>query len=168
MLDFIKWYFCTYCISHFILFFSLTWLIILIFERETSLTFLGETKLGISKTVLFGMTAFICMTKRGLCFSFSYRLWWFFISVFRHLCIYFWPHWVFAAARGGFSRSDEQGLPCSSGAQAPCCGGFCCRAQTLGLQASVVVARGFSCSVSCGIFPDQGLNWCFLQCKAGS
>ena len=90
------------------------------------------------------------------------------ISVFRHLCIYFWPHWVFAAARGGFSRSDEQGLPCSSGAQAPCCGGFCCRAQTLGLQASVVVARGFSCSVSCGIFPDQGLNWCFLQCKAGS
>ena len=25
-----------------------------------------------------------------------------------------------------------------------------------------------SCSLACGIFPDQGLNWCPLHCKADS
>ena len=25
---------------------------------------------------------------------------------------------------------------------------------------SVVVVHGLSCSTACGIFPDQGLNWC--------
>ena len=33
-----------------------------------------------------------------------------------------------------------------------------CRAQVLGTQASVVVACGLSCPVTCGIFLDQGWN----------
>ena len=33
---------------------------------------------------------------------------------------------------------------------------------------SVVVAHGFSCSKSCGIFPDQGLNPCPLQRQVDS
>ena len=41
------------------------------------------------------------------------------------------------------------------------CGGFsCCEAWTLGVQASVVVAYRLSCSVACGIFPDQGSKLC--------
>ena len=35
---------------------------------------------------------------------------------------------------------------------------LCCGAWPLGARASVVVARGLSCSVACGIFPDQGSN----------
>ena len=31
---------------------------------------------------------------------------------------------------------------------------------------SVVVAHGLSCSESCGIFLDQGSNWCPPHCKA--
>ena len=67
--------------------------------------------------------------------------------------------------------------------QAPHCSRFsCCGAQALGSQASVVathgftscrsgfqstgsvfVLQGFSCSIACGIFPDQGLNPCPLH-----
>ena len=32
----------------------------------------------------------------------------------------------------------------------------------------VVQARGPSCSVACGIFPDQGLNLCPLHCRGDS
>ena len=64
-----------------------------------------------------------------------------------NLFIYFWLHWVFAAAcslslvvaSGGFSRCGAQAL----GVQASHCGGFsCCGAWALGVRASVVVARG--------------------------
>ena len=57
---------------------------------------------------------------------------------------------------------------------------LCCGARALGSQASVVVTRrpqsaasivvahGLSCSVACGIFPDQGLNPCPLRWQADS
>ena len=63
----------------------------------------------------------------------------------------------------------------------------CCRAQALGVQASVVVVHGpssrgswalarelrgcgpgLSCSEARGIFPDQGLNPCHLHCRVDS
>ena len=44
----------------------------------------------------------------------------------------------------------------------------CCGARALGMQASVVVVRGLSCSVACGIFPDQGSNPCPLHWQADS
>ena len=43
-----------------------------------------------------------------------------------------------------------------------------CRARALGAQASVVVAHGLSCSVACGIFPDQGSNLYPLHWQADS
>ena len=44
------------------------------------------------------------------------------------------------------------------------CGGFsCCGARALGARASLVVAHGLSCSMACGIFPDQGSNPCPLH-----
>ena len=45
-----------------------------------------------------------------------------------------------------------------------CCVGFslqrlpCCRAQALGVRASVAVAHGLSSFVACAVFPDQRLN----------
>jgi len=43
-------------------------------------------------------------------------------------------------------------------------------AAALGLwtTGSVVVARGVSCSMACGIFPDQELNLCLLHWRTGS
>ena len=43
-----------------------------------------------------------------------------------------------------------------------------CGAWALGVQASVVVARGLSCSAACAIFPDQGSNPCPLHWQADS
>ena len=40
-----------------------------------------------------------------------------------------------------------------------------CRLQSSGSQ---VVAHWLSCHVACGIFPDQGLNWCPLHYKVDS
>ena len=55
------------------------------------------------------------------------------------------------------------------------CSGFsCCRAQALGVQASVadlgsvVVVHELSCLMTCGIFLDQGLNSCPLHWQADS
>ena len=71
--------------------------------------------------------------------------------------------------RVGFSL-----VAASGGYSSLWCAGFsCCGAWALGAWASVVVARGsvvvahgISCSVACGIFPDQGLNLCPLHWQA--
>ena len=51
----------------------------------------------------------------------------------------------------------------SCGAQASHFGGF-----FLQFTVSVVMEQGLSCSVACGIFPDQGLNPCLLRWQADS
>ena len=57
----------------------------------------------------------------------------------------------------------------SCGARASQCGGFsCCGARALGARTSVAVAHGLSCSVACGIFPDQGSNLCPLHWQMDS
>ena len=33
---------------------------------------------------------------------------------------------------------------------------------------SIVAVHGFSCSMECGIYPDQGLNLCFLHWQVDS
>ena len=68
-----------------------------------------------------------------------------------------------------FSSCGEQGLLFHCGARASHCGGFsCCGARALGARASVVVARGLSCPMACGIFLDQGSNPCPLHWQADS
>ena len=82
---------------------------------------------------------------------------------------------------GLFSHCGEQGLPSSCGVWGSHCGGFsCCGAWSLGHTGSVVVVPGpksthsiimalrLSCSVTCGIIPDQGSNLCFLHWQADS
>ena len=61
-------------------------------------------------------------------------------------------NWVFVAVWGLLS---------SFSAQASHCSGFSCwGAQALELDGSVVSSPRLNCPVTCGIFPDQGLNLC--------
>ena len=75
----------------------------------------------------------------------------------------------------------QAGATLCCGTQASHCPGFsCCRAQVLGHMGSVVTASGtsstgsldvahwLSCSVACGLFPDQGLSLCPLHWQADS
>ena len=99
-----------------------------------------------------------------ICFFFFKNFTYLFICLF----IYFWLCWVFVsvrglslvAASGGHSSSRCAGLSLS---------------RPLLLQStgsrrtgSAVVAHGLSCSVACGIFPDQGSNPCPLHWQADS
>ena len=99
---------------------------------------------------------------------------------FMDLLIDFWLHWVFLTVRG-LALVAASGATLCYGWRPSRCGGFsCCRAQAPGTRASVVVARrlrsggsevvahGLSCSMACGIFPDQGSNLCPLHGQADS
>ena len=84
-----------------------------------------------------------------------------FLNLF--LFIYFWLYWVFVsvwglslvAASGGHSSSRCMGLSLS----------WPLLLWSTGSRhaGSVVVAHGPSCSVACGVFPDQGSNPCRLH-----
>ena len=82
--------------------------------------------------------------------------------------IYFWLCWVFVSVRGlslvvasrGHSSSQCTGLSLSQPLLLQSTSSRC--------AGSVVVAHGPSCSVACGIFPDQGSNPCPLHWQADS
>ena len=87
---------------------------------------------------------------------------------FIYLFLYLWLCWVLVsvrglspvAASGGHSSSQCAGLSLSRPLLLRSTG--CRRA------GSVVVTHGPSCSVACGIFPDQGSNPCPLHWQADS
>ena len=64
------------------------------------------------------------------------------------------------ATSGGHSSSRCAGLSLSRPLPLPSTGSR--------RAGSVVVAHGLSCSVACGIFPDQGSNPCLLHWQADS
>ena len=82
----------------------------------------------------------------------------FFFLIIIYLFIYFWLCWVFVsvqglslvAASGDHSSSRCAGLSLSRP--------LLLRSTGSRRAGSVVVAHGPSCSVACGIFPDQGSN----------
>ena len=91
-----------------------------------------------------------------------------FIYLFIYLFIYFWLCWVFVSVRG------LSPVAASGGHSSSRCAGLSLP-RSLPLQStgsrragSVVVAHGLSCSVACGIFPDQGSNPCPLHWQADS
>ena len=95
----------------------------------------------------------------------------FFIKIFLNLFLFyfsFWLCWVFVsvrglspvAASGGHSSSRCAGLSLSRP--------LLLRSTGSRRAGSVVVAHGPSCSVACGIFPDQGSNPCALHWQADS
>ena len=75
-----------------------------------------------------------------------------------NLFINFWLHWIFFALPGLSLVAASEGYSSFR------CMGFslggisCCKAQSLDARALVVVRQRLSCSVTCGIFLDQGLN----------
>ena len=91
-----------------------------------------------------------------------------FVDFFFNLFIYLWLCWVFVSVRGlslvvasgGHSSSRCAGLLIS----------WPLLLQSTGSRraSSVIVAHRPSCSVACGIFPDQGLNPCPLHWQADS
>ena len=92
----------------------------------------------------------------------------FFLSFNYYLFIYFWLCWVFVSVRG-------LSLVVASGGHSSLrCAGFSLswplllRSTGSRRAGSVVVAHGPSCSVACGIFPDQGSNPCPLHWQADS
>ena len=105
----------------------------------------------------------------------------FFVSAFLFVC--FWRHWVFVAvcglslvaASGGYSLLRCAGFSLqwllllqSMGSRGKGFNGCSTGLTSCSTWASVVVAHGFSCSVACGIFPDQGSNPCPLHWQADS
>ena len=112
------------------------------------ITLMGYSVFSLSKSIIPQYTEFLSFLK---------------IILF----IYFWLCWVFAAAWAS-SQCIEWGY---SPLQ---CMGFSLQRLPLlrstgsRALASVVVARGLSCSEACGIFPDQGLNLCLLPWQADS
>ena len=92
----------------------------------------------------------------------------FFFLIFIYLFIYFWLCWVFVSARGlslvaasgGHSSSQCAGLSLSQR--------LLLRSTGSRHAGSVIVAHGPSCSVACGIFPDQGSNLCPLHWQTDS
>ena len=94
---------------------------------------------------------------------FFFKLW-----LFIYLFIYLWLCWVFVsvrglslvAASGGHSSSQCVGLSLSRPLLLQSTGSRC--------TGSVIVAHGPSCSMACGIFPDQGSNPCPLHWQADS
>ena len=92
----------------------------------------------------------------------------FFFFNFIYLFIYFWLCWVFVSVQG-LSLVAASGGHSSS----RCAGLSLLRPLSLwstgsGRAGSVIVAHGPSCSVACGIFPDQGSNLCPLHWQADS
>ena len=91
-----------------------------------------------------------------------------FLKIFMYLFIYLWLCWVFVsvqglslvAASGGHSSSRCAGLSLSQP--------FLLRSTDSRRAGSVIVAHGPSCSMACGIFPDQGSNPCPLHWQADS
>ena len=89
-------------------------------------------------------------------------------AFFFFFLIYFWLHWVFVAV-GGLSLVAASRATLRCGVWTYHCGGFsCCGAEALSAWASVVVARGLSCSTACGTFRNQGSNPCPLHRQADS
>ena len=71
--------------------------------------------------------------------------------------------------RQAFSGCRELGLLSCCNAQASQRSVFSyCGTQALGTRVSVVAALGLSCSMACGIFPDQGWNPCPLHWQGDS
>ena len=101
---------------------------------------------------------------------------------------FFWPRWVFVAARGLSLVAANRGhssLWCagfsfwwllslwSTGSRRvgfSSCGTRASVVVARGLRStgSVVVTHGLSCSTACGIFPDQGSNPCALHRQVDS
>ena len=82
--------------------------------------------------------------------------------------------WLRCCTRALFS-CGKQGLLSGCGEWASSCSGFSLQSMALesgfssySSWAQQLWCKGLSCSAACGIFLDQGSNWCPLHCKVYS
>ena len=91
-----------------------------------------------------------------------------FFKKFIYLFIYFWLCWVFVSVRGLPLVAASGGHSSSRCAGLSLLRPLLLRSTGSRRAGSVVVAHGPSCSVACGILPDQGSNPCPLHWQADS
>ena len=91
-----------------------------------------------------------------------------FLTFWVYLFIYFWLCWVFVSVRGLSLVAASGGHSSSRGAGLSLSRPLLLRSTGSRRAGSVIVAHGPSCSVACGIFPDQGSNPCPLHWQADS
>ena len=82
--------------------------------------------------------------------------------------IYFWLCWVFGSCEGSLQFVASGGHSSSRCAGLSLSRPLLLRSTGSRHAGSVVVAHRPSCSVACGIFPDQGSNPCPLHWQADS
>ena len=111
------------------------------------------------------------MLRACLEFYFFNTMLLFLFYFFKFIFKFFRLHRLFIVVHG-LSLAVVSGVYSSCGAQASHGGGFsCCRARAPGLTGSVVASLGLrspdsvvvhrlSCSVACGVLPEQGSNPC--------
>ena len=87
-------------------------------------------------------------------------LFFFFLEIHVLLFIYFWLCWVFVSVRGLSPVAASGGHSSSRCAGPPPPQPLPLRSTGSRRAGSATVAHGPSCSVACGIFPDQGSNPC--------
>ena len=90
------------------------------------------------------------------------------IVYFVYLFIYPWLRWVFVSVRGLSLVAASGGHPSSRCAGLSLLWPLSLRSTGSRRAGSVIVAHGPSCSVACGIPPDQGSNPCALHWQADS
>ena len=91
-----------------------------------------------------------------------------FLALFIYLFIYLWLCWVFASVRGLSLVAASRGHSSLWCADLSLLWPLLLRSTGSRRTGSVVVAHGPSCSVACGIFPDQGSDPCPLHWQADS
>ena len=82
--------------------------------------------------------------------------------------IYLWLCWVFVSVRGPSPAAASGGHSSSRCADLSLSRPLLLRSTGSRHAGSAIVAHGPSCSVACGIFPDQGSNPCPLHWQADS
>ena len=87
---------------------------------------------------------------------------------FIYLFIYLWLCWVFVSVRGLSLVAASGGHSSSWCAGLSLLQPLLLRSTGSRRTGSAIVAHGPSCSVACGIFPDQGSNPCPLHWQADS
>ena len=97
-----------------------------------------------------------------------FNLFYFIFLNFIYLFIYLWLCWVFVSVRGLSPVAASGGHSSSRCAGLSLLRPLLLRSTGSRRTGSVIVAHGLSCSVACGIFPDQGSNPCPLHWQADS
>ena len=119
----------------------------------------SDTQVSITSPIIFLFFFFLSF----IVFALKFRSMAHFKILFIYFYIYFWLCWVFVSVRGLSPVAASRGRSSSRCAGLSLSRPLLLRSTSSRRAGSVVVAHGPSCSVACGIFPDQGSNPCPLH-----